>query len=499
MSQDPRPNIVIITTDQQRYDTLGVNGNELIHTPHLDALADRGTLFHNAIIQNPVCIPSRACLQTGRYTHQHGVRYMESVIDDTPGLPAHEITFMERLQAAGYHTAAFGKIHMMPEKGFHELGVCGGKGGRWTQSAGLPIGLGPLGRDYAAWLEARHPGGYEKIYEQRRRPEYKRNRTCISNVLPFEDYVDYWIGQNTVDLIDRGHSTPFFVWCGFCGPHGPIDPPRPYDGLYPIDDVPLPPNYQVDQNGEHRATTPEQDLMARRFVAYYWGLMTLIDDMVGRIVAALERTGQLDNTLILFTSDHGEMAFDFGRLGKGNFLDPVIRVPLIVVPPGEGAAHQDVRPPASSLQATRVERERPSEPNGPPGPRGGSRAREVSGLVETFDVAPTILDYASAEVPADMSATSLRPLIEAGGTARQVAVCEYETNNRLRSGVCVRTDRYAYSYWAPDGAEQFYDLESDPHERTNLAGDPGSRDELDRHRRLLIDRMMCTGNGFNLA
>ena len=464
MSQDPRPNVVLIMTDQQRYDTLGVHGNGQIRTPHLDALATRGALFHNAIIQNPVCIPSRACLQTGRYTHQHGVRYMESVIDDTPGLPAHETTFMDRLQAAGYHTAAFGKIHMMPEKGFHELGVCGGKGGRWTQSAGLPIGLAPLGRDYAAWLEERHPGGYEKIYQQRRRPEYKRDRTCICNVLPFEDYVDYWMGQNTVDLIEREHSKPFFVWCGFCGPHGPIDPPKPYDEMYPIEDVPLPPNYQVDQNGEHRATTPEQDLVARRFVAYYWGLVSLIDDMVGRIVAALERTGQLGNTLILFTSDHGELSFDFGRLGKGNFLDPVIRVPLIVAPPG-----------------------------------GGTPPREVPGLVETFDVAPTILDYASAEVPGDMSATSLRPLVEGRGTAREVAVCEYETNDRSRSGVCLRTDRYVYSYWAPDGTEQFYDRMSDPLERTDLAGDPGSRDEMDRHRRLLIDRMMRTGNGFNLA
>ena len=106
MPMDPRPNILLITTDQQRYDMLGASGETFVRTPHLDALAARGALFSHAFAQNTVCIPSRACIQTGRYTHQHGVEYMESVIDDTPGLPAWELTFMERLQCAGYHTGA---------------------------------------------------------------------------------------------------------------------------------------------------------------------------------------------------------------------------------------------------------------------------------------------------------------------------------------------------------------------------------------------------------
>ncbi|NOY81574.1 MAG: sulfatase-like hydrolase/transferase [Kiritimatiellaeota bacterium] len=187
MQDDSRPNILLITTDQQRWDTLGCYGNPHVRTPHLDALAARGARFETAIVQNPVCIPSRACLQTGRYTHQHGVEYMESVIDDTPGLPPDELTVMERLQHAGYRTAAFGKIHMMPERGFHEQQVTGGKGQRWTRSAGLPIGLAPLGRDYAAWLEARDRGAYERIYEQRRTPEYRRDKGTLSNVLPLEE------------------------------------------------------------------------------------------------------------------------------------------------------------------------------------------------------------------------------------------------------------------------------------------------------------------------
>jgi arylsulfatase len=121
-------NIILIATDQQRYDTLGVTGNPHMRTPNFDALAGRGTFFERAYVQNPVCIPSRACLQTGRYTHQHGVDCMDEVVDATPGLPAWELTFMERLQAAGYRTGATGKIHMMPAKGFHYESLCGARG-----------------------------------------------------------------------------------------------------------------------------------------------------------------------------------------------------------------------------------------------------------------------------------------------------------------------------------------------------------------------------------
>jgi len=456
MPDDPRPNIVLITTDQQRYDSLGVNGNTWIKTPHLDALARRGATFRHAYCQNPICVPSRACMYTGRYIHQNQVTYMEAVIDDTPGLPDSEMTFVQRLQYAGYRTAAFGKIHMMPpEKGFHEKKLTGGKGARWAMSAGLPIGLAPLGRDYAAWLEERHPGAYEAVYEQRRGPEYKKYKTAITNVLPLEEYVDWWTPENTIEFIRRDHGRPFFVQCGFCGPHGPEDPPKPYDTMYPMDESLFPPNYRVDQDGNPRTITAEQDEVARRFCAYYYGLVTLIDDMVGRIMAALEEKGILDNTLIIFVSDHGEMLFDRGRLGKGNFYEPVIRMPLIVKPPQQGA-----------------------------------EAMQVDGLVETFDVAPTALDYAGAEIPPAMSASSLRPIIEGKASGKKVALCQFVTNDKSVKGMCVRTERYKYAYWGGKRPEQFFDLQEDPLERRDLMDEPKYRDEIGRHRVLMIDRMM---------
>jgi arylsulfatase A-like enzyme len=455
---DTRPNVLLITTDQQRYDTVGPSGMAQARTPRLDVLAERGAFFRNAFCQNPVCIPSRACLMTGRYTHQHGVDYMEQVIDDTPGLPVWELTIQERLQHAGYRTAAFGKIHMMPERGFHEQQVTGGKGARWRKSAGLPVGLGPLGRDYAAWLEERHPGAYETIYARRREPDYAQYATAAPFPLPLEEYVDYWTAQNTIDFLERDHDRPFFVWCGFCGPHPPCDPPAPYDAMYPEDEVGLPPNYGVLEDGSPRETSPQQDAVARRFCAYYWGLVTLIDDQLGRILDAMERRGLLDSTLIIFTSDHGEMMFEFGRTGKSRFYEPVIRMPLILVPPG-----------------------------------GLSEGHQPDGLVETFDIAPTVLDYCGADVPAEMSAASLRLLVEGRGRGKEMVLSEFTDAGRQTQTTCVRTECYKYWHESPRGDECLFDLESDPLERHNVAADPECRAEVDRHRLLMLERLARTG------
>lgn len=458
MRGDSRPNVLLITTDQQRYDAVGLSGLAQARTPNLDALAGRGAFFRNAFCQNPICIPSRACLMTGRYIHQHGVDYMEPVIDDTPGLPVWEPAIQERLQQAGYRTAAFGKIHMMPERGFHEQLVTGGKGARWRKSAGLPIGLGPLGRDYAAWLEERHPGGYEAIYERRRQPDYGKWATSVPFPLPLEEYVDYWTAQNTIDFLQRDHDQPFFVWCGFCGPHPPCDPPAPYDTMYSEDQVELPANYGVREDGSPRETTPEQDAVARRFCAYYWGLVTLIDDQIGRFVDVMRERDLTRNTLVIFTSDHGEMMFEFGRTGKSRFYECVIRMPLIVVPPG-----------------------------------GLADGRSVDGLVETFDIAPTVLDYCAAAIPEDMSASSLRPLVETGGPGKEMILSEFTHGKRTARGTCVRTERYKYCYWGQGEPDQFFDLQEDPLERCNAVADPQYRDEVARHRLLMLDRLTQTG------
>jgi len=473
-ADDSRPNIILITTDQQRYDTLGVTGNPMVRTPELDALAGRGVLFRRAYIQNPVCVPSRACIQTGRYVHQHGVEFMCSEIDRTPGLPPWETTMMEHLQRSGYATAAFGKIHMMPPRGFDELQLTMGKGARWTSSTGSPYGPAQLGPVYADWLEQRNAGGYERVYAARRTPQYRDHVMAVPTPLPADQYVDGWIGRNVADYVSRDHDTPFFVWAGFCGPHTPFDPPEPYASLYDQDAIELPERFRRTSPSplvggrNQRFAGADGEAALRRVIAYYWAMVTYIDDMVGSIVASAEQRNDGRDTVIIFTTDHGEMLGDFGTLGKANFTESVIRAPLLVVP---------------SLRAARS-------------------ARTVDDLVEHVDLAPTILDVAGVARPPEMPGRSLRhhwdPAPGVPGTeARDSVLCEYTSNDRQRRSTCLRTERHKYVVhdFAP---AEFYDLHDDPHELTNLA-DSGRREPLVReHAERLVQRLTATAvNGWN--
>jgi arylsulfatase len=445
MSVKGAPNVLLITTDQQRYDTLGVTGG-VPRTPHLDGLAKEGTVFYRSYVNNPVCMPSRACIQTGRYTHQHGLRYMESEIETTPGLPPWEETFMERLQIAGYNTCAVGKIHMMPPKGFDELHLTHGKGARWTVPYGAKFGPSQLGNEYAHWLEERHPGGYAKIYEQRRLPEYKEQRTAIVNVLPTEEYIDTWVTEQAQDYIRRqSQDKPFLLWYGLCNPHGPVDPPLEYAHLYPEADIQLSERYT--KAAEKKAS---EDVL-RRYISYYYGLCTYVDDMVGRVFTTLREQGLWDNTLIIFTTDHGEMMGDHGLFGKGCFYEGAIHAPLLIKPP---VGH--------TYQST------------------------VNDLVEHIDLAPTILDYVCLPAPAYMEGKSLKPVIEGDAAGKEAILCEWTTNNQTRHEKCLRTERYKYIYSAPSGAVELYDLQNDPDEWRNLAYDPGYVNvRIEMHDRLM--------------
>jgi len=465
-----RPNILLITTDQQRYDTLGVCGSRIARTPNLDRLAERSVVFDNAFVQNPVCIPSRACIQTGRYTHQHGVRHMESVIDNSPGLPEWELTFMEHLQTAGYETGATGKIHMMPERGFDFMEIVGGKGARWTQIEGQDIGPPPLGKQYAAWLEARNPGAYARIYEQRRQPEYEKYWASIVNCLPLEDYVETYVLEKSIEFMTQPRERPFFLWCGFCGPHGPHDPPASHAGLYPIDSIPLPATIEFEasdrpphlRNNKGAALAAKEGGYAlRRWISLYFALVTLIDEYVGKLVATLEERGLMENTLILYTTDHGEMLGDFGKMGKGNFYEPVIHAPLIATPPG-----------------------------------GVGTPGRCDGLTEVMDIAATILDYAGVPKPEQMRAVSFRPALEGNPFGHDSVLCEYTNNNQTMSGKCLRTERYKYALWTCEDGGEFYDLREDPEERRNLWREPAYREERNRHAEMLIRKLTESEMGY---
>jgi arylsulfatase A-like enzyme len=351
----------------------------------------------------------------------------------------------------------------------------------WETTVSSPLGPAQLGPVYAAWLERKRPGAYEEIYAQRRRPEYREGAQAIVNVLAPDEYVDYWIGENTWRYLERpdtgGEERPFFLWCGFCGPHGPFDPPEPYASLYDQATLPLSPTLHARQlhappplGGPRQSRFDGADgpALARKITAYYWGMVTFVDDMVGRIMEVLTRRDLWDCTLVIFTTDHGEMLGDFGRLGKENFTEAVTRVPYLVVPPGA-----------------------PRDPGGP---------RFVDSLVEHVDLVPTILDYAGLEQPLALPGLSLRPILESppGGPhprTRDSVLCEYVTPDRTQRLKCLRSTRYKYVFGGPQDAPaaappvQLFDLERDPLELENVAPDPAYRDELQRHAEMLLHRL----------
>jgi arylsulfatase A-like enzyme len=323
--------------------------------------------------------------------------------------------------------------------------------------------LGPV---YAVWRERKRPGAYEEIYAQRRRPEYREQHGAIANVLAAGEYVDYWIGENTWNFVGREHDRPWFAWCGFCGPHPPYDPPEPYASMYDPDAIPVPPLLRARQQNvirPQRANPFDREggeFAIRRLIAYYWGMMTFIDDMVGRVVDALTRRGLWENTLVIFTTDHGAMTGDFGQTGKGNFLEQVIRVPYIVVPPGSAAS---------------------SAPTVSP--------RTCGDLVEHVDLVPTILDYAGIAQPAELPGRSLRPALEGDPSRlapKELVICEYGAGTPVEHAQCVRTERFKYIYSEATQRAEFYDLEADPQELTNVAEEPQYAAEIRRHAELFI-------------
>jgi len=216
--------------------------------------------------------------------------------------------------------------------------------------------------------------------------------------------------------------------------------------MYPIEEMPLPETYLADlsdkptflQRRQSRHFDLEDTTLIRRCIAYYYAMMTQIDEMIGRIQRTLDENGQAEHTMILFTSDHGDMLGDFGMMGKGNFFEWVIRMPTIVVLPS----------------------------------RFEQVARHFDGLAETMSLAPTVLDYAGIERPPEMTARSWRPILEGEDEGETAILCEYLSNDRTLKGKCVRTERHKFVTWGRHVGE-LYDLSEDPLEQHNLYEDPG--------------------------
>ncbi len=439
-----RPNIVFILTDQQRYDTIAALGFDHMITPNLDRLAKRGTAFEKMYITSPSCAPSRASLFTGVYPHTNGVFRNDETWN---------YCWVKDLAEAGYHTVNVGKMHTMPVEGpfgFHERHVVENKD---RDHPNLPFYLDN-------WDKAYFLRGLEKPSRvtQRRRSDYGD----LLGAWTWEHdeilHPDVFVGQMARWWLDRyTGNEPFFLQVGLPGPHPPYDPTEKYLDMYDGRDLPEPipqdaesqPQAMQDLRHFHlnddadgivhlESPTLEQ---SRRQRAHYYANVSMIDQQVGDILDALDRRGVLDDTIIIFTSDHGDCLGDHGHSQKWNMYESTVHVPALVFGPG------------------RI-------------PEG----RRVTDLVALFDFAPTILEFAGVEIPSWMEATSLHPYFENGPVPERRRVYAEHSNDALLTGTRFMTmildGTMKLVHFVDSDKGMLFDLESDPDERTNLWDDP---------------------------
>jgi arylsulfatase A-like enzyme len=508
------PNILLIMSDQHRGDCFGFEGRH-VQTPHLDSLAQQGTRFSNCITPNVVCMPARSAVLTGMLPLTSGVHDNGIDLDEVIGANG----FAGSLASAGFDTRFIGKAHFSSNHSYgnRPTGRCEN-----IPSAHLfaPDWTGPymgfehvemmqLGHNY--WLPEKSPGGlhYERWYHSDglgdiKNTLYSRQLEPLTSAaqthnsaLPTAWHNSTWVGDRTVAyLSERGrlqreanqsgaNKQPFCAWVSLADPHHPFDAPAPWCWIHRPEQVDLPPYRTRDLDRRpwwHRAALentpggtpetrkireeysrmPEQtDTQLREIIANYYGMISLVDHQVGRILNSLEEEGLANNTLVVFTSDHGEWLGDHGLMLKGPMhYEGLLRVGLIAR-----------------------------------GPRV-AKNKVVSEPVSTLDIAATFGDYANTSVKSAVHSTSLRPLLEELGSkdSRDHAFNEWRLGPS-RCGVAldlrtVRTKTAKLTVELGSGVGELYDLSNDPYECENRFDDPafrGLRDEL-------TDRMMSRPN-----
>ena len=364
MADAQRPNIILIMPDQHRADALGCAGNPVVTSPNIDRLASEGVMFRRAYSQSPLCQPARASLLTGRYPHQHGC-LVNRVTFPSPSEP----NFLTSLQEAGYHTASVGKVHIgvippgvdrheyVSSYGIADLHEVNGKMAHLKMDSAYTDLLSEAGvldefrsdlRSRVAKMAIDEPYAY-LTHAEVEGVEQTEPWFAGPAPVPEELFIDNYVGDLAVDWLRRyAREESFFFWIGFCGPHDPHDAPASYADPYleRWDELPVgslePPeptpseryNQKLDYFARYSGTGEMSADDVRRLRAYYYGNVSLIDDRIGDILDVLEERGMLDNTWIVFTSDHGDMLGDHQLLAKVVMYDGALRVPLIVRPPG---------------------------------------------------------------------------------------------------------------------------------------------------------------------
>jgi arylsulfatase A-like enzyme len=436
-----RPNILLIHADQHRIDCLGAYGNREVRTPNLDALAADGVTYANSFCSFPVCTPSRYSLITGLYVHQHLGWTNHCTLPS--GIPM----FPRLLRQAGYRTAAVGKMHFTPtylDVGFEDMCLSEQNGpGRYDD-------------DYHRWLMAEGlcPGvdfmDQEREFRSNATREYWDNVGAMESDLDEEHHSTTWVAERAIERLETWQGGGNLLMVGFVKPHHPFDPPAPWSTLYdPAEVTPLPGWTEQPVNGDvefNRGYFPHAELTDRKVrqaTAMYYATITQIDHHVGRMLDLLRQKGLYEDTLVVYTSDHGDYMGYHHLLLKGNRLyEPLAKVPLLVKYPGN--------------------------------PRAGEQDES---LVSNVDLAPTFLQAAELPVPRGLPGRNL------AADAGPEFVFAEDPGART---YMVRSARYKLMLDRNEANSLFFDLAEDPHELCNRYADPACQDEIRRHRDALF-------------
>lgn len=443
-------NILFVLTDQQRFDTLGVNGCRIARTPHLDALAGRGVNFVNHCVTNPVCSPSRASIMTGQMPGECGLW------GNGCSLPGTVRTLPQAFVEAGFQTAHVGKLHLVPiinrtaphpSYGFQHCEV--GEGDQQLTHD-----------DYFLDLRRKAPDAFldylQELYREGQSDGY-------ASKLPEPLHHSRWVTDRAADWLRtrRDPARPFFLNVGYFDPHHAFNPCEPYASRFAAAPIEEPffdesefdskPRQYLERYKSVRAVTRDAARRDRMLRAYH-AMVAHVDACIGDLLDALDSLGLAENTAIVFSSDHGEFAARHGLLWKGPMLlDDLLRVPLIAAPAARGACI----------------------PGGP---------ATVVAPTSAVDLMDTLLTLAGAEVPGSPGG---RPLLDAAWRtlpqgARDAIFSEWDDDGRglTRSLRCIRTATHKLVRYAsdPHTVGELYDLVADPHEACNRFADPAYAD-----------------------
>ncbi len=457
-----KPNIIFIFPDQHRGDILGCMGDPVVITPNLDKLASEGVVFTECFTNSPLCIPARATLMTGKYVSEHGV------INNNMEASSLSQSHVRNIRDAGYHTAVIGKTHLyehransgwshtndkidvLREWGFEDIHEITG-----------PIASARINSPYTDYLKEKgllkdHRKYLIEYYTEWSRGEAKPWKLPPSP-LPSEDQLDSYTGQKAVEWIHNyNRKKPFYLQICFPGPHDPFDSTQEYRNKYKAEEMPVGilekpkqpypgnVNFVLNWSGLDGMTESQNQLMK----TYYYGKITLIDEWIGKIIKTLEEKELLDNTWLIYTSDHGEMLGDHMMSHKIVFYEGALRIPLIIKPPGSTDGWQ------------------------------------CKGLTDHIDIAASLLDIAKAKTLENSEGRSLIPQVLAGPEDQNAQKGKNVVFSQVLQYTMVRNERYKLVVRTHNlKPVEFYDLKNDPNELENRFNDP----TLQEVRQQLID------------